>query len=101
MCRHQALAVSMLAAGLLCPCVAAVRGADDTPSALERDPNGWVDLLAKAGPELHGWTRGPIPPTATLNEEKPSQWSLDTEKGILLCRGDRGHDWLRWDQEQG
>src|SRR5262249_13494808 len=29
----------------------------ETPSALERDPSGWTDLLAQAGPELKGWTR--------------------------------------------
>ena len=32
--------------------------ADDKtiPSALESDPHGWTDLLAKAGPKLEGWT---------------------------------------------
>lgn len=33
----------------------AVSADDETvPSALERDPHGWTDLLAKAGPKLEG-----------------------------------------------
>jgi hypothetical protein len=74
--------------------------AADTPSALERDPQGWTDLLAQAGPELKGWTRGPIPPTAKLKSET-SQWSLDPSTGVLVCKGDGGHEWLRWDRELG
>jgi hypothetical protein len=73
--------------------------ADTTPSALERDPQGWTDLLAKAGPTLTGWTRGSIPPGKPVPPD--SQWSLDPQTGYLVCRGDGGHDWLRWDQEQG
>jgi hypothetical protein len=71
----------------------------ETPSALERDPSGWTDLLAQAGPELKGWARGPIPPTGQLNPR--SQWSLDAATGHLVCEGNGGHDWLRWDKELG
>ena len=74
---------------------------EDTPSALVSSSEGWTDLLADAGPgpDLKGWTRVPIPPTGTL---KPvSQWSLDTKTGILLCQGDGGHEWLRWDKPVG
>jgi hypothetical protein len=71
----------------------------ETPSALERDPGGWTDLLAQAGPGLKGWTRGPIPPTGQLNPR--SQWSLDAATGHLICEGNLGHEWLRWDKEQG
>lgn len=67
----------------------------ETPSLLERDPEGWVDLLAEAGAELNGWTRLPIPPDGTLEPE--TQWVLDPESGILTCTGDKGHEWLRWD----
>lgn len=67
--------------------------------ALERAPEGWIDLLAEAGPELKGWTRGPIPPGGKLSAV--SQWSLDPETGHLVCAGDGGHDWLRWDRELG
>ena len=71
----------------------------ETPGALERDPSGWTDLLTQAGPELKGWTRGPIPPTGRLNPR--SQWSLDAATGHLVCEGNGGHEWLRWDKEQG
>jgi hypothetical protein len=70
---------------------------DETPSALERDPNGWTDLLAQAGAKLEGWTRGPIPPRGKIGAR--SQWSLDATTGILVCQGDGGHEWLRWDKE--
>jgi hypothetical protein len=73
--------------------------AEDTPSALERDPTGWTDLVAQAGAKLEGWTRGPIPPRGKLNSE--TQWSLDSSTGYLVCAGDRGHEWLRWDKELG
>jgi hypothetical protein len=72
---------------------------DESRSALERDPSGWTDLLAQAGPELKGWTRGSIPPGGRLNSR--TQWSLDLSTGHLICEGNGGHEWLRWDQEQG
>ena len=68
----------------------------ETPSALERDPVGWTDLLAAAGPKLEGWVRGPIPPTGKLNPR--SQWSLGAATGHLVCEGNGGHEWLRWDR---
>ena len=71
----------------------------DAPSALERDPAGWTDLLASAGPRLEGWTRGPVPPGRPLNPD--SQWSLDAATGHLVCEGNGGHEWLRWDKELG
>lgn len=58
---------------------------------------GWTDLLAKSGPDLKGWVRGPIPPNGPLS--KKSQWSIDPKTGYLVCDGEGGHDWLRWDQE--
>ena len=74
---------------------AAPRAPEGTPSALDADPSGWTDLLADAGPELKGWTRLPVKPGGKLDEK--SQWSL--EGGILTCKGDGGHDWMRWDRE--
>lgn len=70
-----------------------------TTSALERDPQGWIDLLDGAGAELKGWTRCPFPPDGKLDAE--SQWKLDSRTGILTCEGTGGHDWLRWDRELG
>jgi Domain of Unknown Function (DUF1080) len=78
----------------------AEKTADETvPSALERDPKGWTDVLVKAGPKLEGWERGPLPAQGKLRPV--SQWSLDTASGYLVCQGDGGHEWLRWNQELG
>jgi hypothetical protein len=89
----------MLVIGLVLPVASLAGPPDETPSALAKDSAGWVDLLAKAGPELKGWTRGPIPPTGKLRKE--TQWSLDPATGYLVCQGDGGHEWLRWDEELG
>jgi hypothetical protein len=86
-------------------CVAPLLGADETspsPSALEQSPAGWTDLLAKAGPNLDGWVRVAMPTKGQpgkLNEV--SQWSLDSMTNTLVCAGDRGHEFFRWDQELG
>ncbi len=53
-------------------------------------------MLNQVGPDLNGWARVPIPPGGKLGET--SQWSLDTDTGYLVCEGDGGHDWLRWDE---
>ena len=75
---------------------------DTSPSALERAPDGWKDLIAAAGPNLNGWSRLPIPPGSTpKGTGKGSQWSIDAQSGSLVCRGDGGHEWLRWDDEVG
>jgi hypothetical protein len=91
------IGIALLAVVGLAPAV--LPAADPTPSALEQSPGGWSDLLAQAGRKLEGWTRGPIPPTGKLSEA--SQWSLDPKTGYLVCEGNGGHDWLRWNQEQG
>jgi Domain of Unknown Function (DUF1080) len=70
---------------------------DDAKSALERDGDGWTDLLSQPGFELKGWTRAPLPARAKLSEQ--SQWSLDAATGHLICEGNGGHEWLRWDKE--
>jgi hypothetical protein len=73
--------------------------AEDTKSAFETDPKGWTDLLVRAGTELDNWTRGPIPPTGRLNAQ--NQWSIEKATGYLVCEGDKGHEWLRFDKEYG
>ena len=60
---------------------------DDSTSALERDPKGWTDLLAKAGSELKGWKRAPLPAQGKLSAR--SQWSLDSSHWPLDLRGQR------------
>jgi hypothetical protein len=68
-----------------------------TKSALETDPKGWRDILPDAS--FRGWTRVAIPPTQPLNRE--TQWKVDEKNRILICEGDKGHEWLRYDAELG
>jgi len=91
---HRPIAALCLACALLSAAPAAPTG---MPSELDRDPAGWTDLLADAGPDFKGWTRLPVKPGGKIDEK--SQWSLAS--GILTCEGDGGHDWLRWDRELG
>jgi hypothetical protein len=97
--RHQCTrlvasgVITVALAGLLAP----APDAGSETSALERTPEGWTDLLAGSKPDLKGWTRGPIPPGGKLSDE--TQWSLDSATGLLVCEGNRGHEWLRWDKE--
>lgn len=68
----------------------------ETPSALQSDPQGWVDILPAA--DLKGWYRVSVPPTGQLGRE---QWHVDAEKKLLICDGDGGHDMLLLDKEVG
>lgn len=67
------------------------------PSALDADPTGWKDIMP--APSFDGWTRLPFMSTAPMAAE--SQWSVDAANHILLCEGNRGHEWLRYDKELG
>jgi hypothetical protein len=48
---------------------------------------------------LKGWTRIPIPPVDGLKSKL--QWRVDAAEHTLVCAGDGGHEWLRYDQELG
>ncbi len=74
-------------------------GPGNPEHARAAEPGGWTDLLADAGEDLKGWTRGPIPPGGKLGEK--SQWSIDPGTGHLACEGTGGHEWLRFDKELG
>ncbi len=63
--------------------------------ALESDPSGWVDLLPDES--FKGWTRVAIPPDRVL--DPISQWRVDTAHRTVLCEGNRGHEWLRYNRE--
>jgi hypothetical protein len=57
----------------------------------------FADILPEES--LHGWTRIPIPPVDGL---KPKlQWRVDSAQHVLICSGDGGHEWLRYDKELG
>jgi len=62
---------------------------------LASEPVGWVDLMPKDS--LQGWTRVPIPPSKPL--DPANQWRVDEEHGTILCEGNHGHEWLRYDRE--
>jgi len=86
-------AALIMTASLLC--IASAGGAE-TPSKLETQPEGWVDILPPAS--LKGWYRVPVPPTGQLGRE---QWHVDVAKKVLICDGDGGHDMLLFDKEIG
>jgi 3-keto-disaccharide hydrolase len=68
----------------------------ETKSALESDRQGWVDILP--APDLKDWLRVPVPPNARLGRD---QWHVDSDKKLLICDGDGGHDMLLLDKEIG
>jgi hypothetical protein len=68
----------------------------DTPSALEADPQGWVKLLPP-GSDLTSWSRFALKGNQKISLE--NQWSVDPATGTLICEGDKGHEWLRYDKE--
>lgn len=57
----------------------------------------WTNILPDES--LKGWTRIPIPSVDGL---KPKlQWRVDTAQKALICTGEGGHEWLRYDKEIG
>ncbi|HEY1766357.1 MAG TPA: DUF1080 domain-containing protein [Terracidiphilus sp.] len=44
------------------------------------------------------WTRVAFPPTPV---SQIAQWHIDPKKGAILCDGNGGHDWLRFNHELG
>ena len=70
--------------------------ASATPSALESDAQGWIDILPAA--DLAGWSRVPVPPGGKLGRQ---QWHVDADAKMLICDGDGGHDMLLCDRDFG
>ena len=60
-------------------------------------PADAVDLVPDES--LSGWTRVPIPPVSGVNPK--IQWRVDKAQRTLICAGDGGHEWLRYDKELG
>ena len=56
-----------------------------------------VDILPNE--TLQGWTRIPIPAISGVNPKL--QWRVDPAQQALICTGDGGHEWLRYDRELG
>lgn len=72
----------------LCFLLCAQWGYAKGPSA-----SGWVNITPQTS--LDGWTRVAIPPTHRLNPV--SQWKLDAVHQVIICQGNGGHEWLRYD----
>jgi hypothetical protein len=62
-------------------------------SALEFSSKGWTDLMPK-GPAMKGWTRVLAGKNTQLHPE--SQWKVDTANRVLVCEGDKGHEYLQY-----
>ncbi len=59
--------------------------------------SGWTNIMPDSA--LAHWTRVAIPPSRTLG--KYSQWSVNARTHTLVCAGNGGHEWLRYDRELG
>ncbi|HLJ98255.1 MAG TPA: DUF1080 domain-containing protein [Gemmataceae bacterium] len=86
------IAVSIGAIAALMPAPAAEPQEDS--SALQKDPTGWIDLLA--GKDLNHWKRVPIPPGSPLKSKNP--WSLDPNTHELVCDGADIHEMLLYEE---
>ncbi len=58
-------------------------------------PAAWRDIFPPK--DFKGWTRVAFPATQPL--DPVSQWKLDPQDRRILCEGNRGHEWLRYDRE--
>ncbi len=68
--------------------------AEDTRSLLEREPEGWTNLLAN----FADWERVPYSPKRPLVENSP--WKLDPATGILDCNAKDIHELLLYRMPQ-
>jgi hypothetical protein len=66
-----------------------------TRNASASDTSGWIDILPDG--DFNGWTRVAIPPGKAL--DPVSQWKLDKEHRTIICEGDHGHEWLRYNRQ--
>ncbi len=56
-------------------------------------PAAWKNIMPRNN--LTGWTRVAIPPSHPLNSR--SQWRVDAARHVIICEGNGGHEWLRYD----
>ncbi len=64
----------------------AIKIANASKSQWQRNPNDWLNLLSDVN--LDNWQEYPWPPGTPITEtfaNKPNQWYLDTQTGILHC----------------
>jgi hypothetical protein len=70
---------------------------EESKSALQKDPVGWIDLLADK--DLKNWQRVPIPPGSQLKKRNP--WSVELDSNYLVCNGIGIHEMLLYKEEFG
>jgi hypothetical protein len=58
--------------------------------------DGWKNITPVK--DLSGWTIVDVPKDGPLPETP--QWFIDKNSGNLVCQGDKGLDWLRYDVQQ-
>jgi len=63
--------------------------------APESGNSGWVDIMPDES--FSQWTRVAIPPEKAL--DPVSQWSVDKAHRMIICEGNHGHEWLRYNHE--
>lgn len=62
---------------------------------LTSDPSGWIDMMPHKS--FKRWTRVAVPPTKPL--DPVSQWKLAKDPAAIICEGDHGHEWLRYNHQ--
>ncbi|MEO2045824.1 MAG: DUF1080 domain-containing protein [Pirellulales bacterium] len=65
-------------------------------SAFEANPEGCTNIMPPT--DLKGWFRVPVPLEGKLGK---AQWHVDTDKDLLVCDGEGGHDMLLMKKEYG
>lgn len=60
-----------------------------------KQPAKTINLVTEA--TQNEWTRVAIPPTHPVS--KVEQWHVDAKEHVIVCDGNGGHDWLRFDKE--
>lgn len=55
-----------------------------------------IPMFANPGKD---WTRAAIPPTHAVSDV--AQWHIDAAKRVIVCDGNGGHEWLRFNHELG
>lgn len=73
-------------------CSAALMAAAVLPAAAQK-----IDMFPANADQQ--WTRVAIPPTHPVSDVP--QWHIDAKKRTIVCDGNGGHEWLRFNRELG
>lgn len=87
-CRLAGIGVILVAG--LCLVWAEEPPPQETRSLLERDPDGWHDLMPDE--KFSDWKRIVLPPEMELRKASP--WSVNRQTGTLVCDGEQAKEML-------